>query len=138
MLCIKKFEETYKKDPVSVAFCPYRVCPMGAHSDHQYGKITGFAIDKGIHIAYAPKQNGVIELSSLQFEKRAQWHIRAVPDHHGFFRLAHRQPVCPACRFHHGSVPGPGYRDLHFPGSVRSARFLSPGRLHHRAHQLQA
>lgn len=79
MLCIKKFEETYKKDPVAVAFCPYRVCPMGAHSDHQYGKITGFAIDKGIHIAYSPKQNGVIELSSLQFNKRAQWHVKAIP-----------------------------------------------------------
>ena len=80
MLCIKKFEETYKKDPAAVAFCPYRVCPLGAHSDHQYGKITGFAIDKGIHIAYAPKQNGVIELSSLQFNKRAQWHVKSVPE----------------------------------------------------------
>lgn len=80
MLCIEKFVETYKKDPAALAFCPYRVCPMGAHSDHQYGKITGFAIDKGIHIAYSPKQNGVIELSSLQFNKRAQWHVKSVPD----------------------------------------------------------
>ena len=80
MLCVQKFMETYKKDPAAVAFCPYRVCPMGAHSDHQYGKITGFAIDKGIHIAYAPKQNGVIELSSLQFDKRAQWHVTSVPE----------------------------------------------------------
>lgn len=80
MRCIERFTETYKKDPTSVAFCPYRVCPMGAHSDHQYGKITGFAIDKGIHIAYSPKQNGVIELSSLQFNKRAQWHVKSVPD----------------------------------------------------------
>lgn len=80
MHCIKKFTETYKKDPVEVAFCPYRVCPLGAHSDHQYGKITGFAIDKGIHIAYAPKQNGVIELCSLQFDKRAQWHVKSIPE----------------------------------------------------------
>lgn len=80
MRCIERFAETYKKDPASVAFCPYRVCPMGAHSDHQYGKITGFAIDKGIHIAYSLKQNGVIELSSLQFNKRAQWHVKSVPD----------------------------------------------------------
>ena len=79
MRCIEKFTETYKKEPQAVAFCPYRVCPMGAHSDHQYGKITGFAIDKGIHIAYAPKQNGIIELSSLQFNKRAQWHIASTP-----------------------------------------------------------
>lgn len=80
MNCIRKFAETYKKDPVSVEFCPYRVCPIGAHSDHQLGKVTGFAIDKGIHIAYAPKQNGVIELTSLQFEKRAQWHIQSIPE----------------------------------------------------------
>lgn len=80
MNCIIRFGETYKKHPMAVAFCPYRVCPIGAHSDHQYGKITGFAIDKGIHIAYAPKQNGVIELTSLQFNKRAQWHVQSVPD----------------------------------------------------------
>ncbi|MCQ2436507.1 MAG: hypothetical protein MJ101_06350, partial [Clostridia bacterium] len=40
-------------EPKSVAFTPYRICPIGAHSDHQLGKITGFAIDKGIYITYA-------------------------------------------------------------------------------------
>ena len=63
-----------------MAFCPYRVCPIGAHVDHNLGKITGFAIDKGIHIAYSPKLNGVVEMSSLQFPKRAQWHIASVPE----------------------------------------------------------
>lgn len=72
------FYNTYKKEPEGVAFCPYRVCPIGAHSDHNLGKITGFAIDKGIHIAYRTKHNGVIEMQSLQFPKRAQWHIASV------------------------------------------------------------
>lgn len=80
MLCEKRFAEIYQKDPENIAFCPYRICPIGAHSDHQLGKITGLAIDKGIHIAYGPKQNGVVELSSLQFEKRAQWHIASTPE----------------------------------------------------------
>lgn len=80
MNCIEKFNELYRKDPADVAFCPYRVCPIGAHSDHQHGKVTGLAIDKGIHLAYKPKQNGVIELCSLQFDKRAQWHINSVPE----------------------------------------------------------
>ena len=62
-----------------MSFCPYRICPIGAHSDHNLGKITGLAIDKGIHIAYSPKLNGVVEMSSLQFSKRAQWHIASVP-----------------------------------------------------------
>lgn len=79
-LCIQKFTELYKKDPIGVAFCPYRVCPIGAHSDHQRGLVSGFAIDKGIYFAYTAKQNGVIELCSLQFEKRAQWHISSVPE----------------------------------------------------------
>ncbi|MCQ2385772.1 MAG: GHMP kinase [Clostridia bacterium] len=73
------FQKTYRKTPENVAFTPYRICPLGAHSDHQLGKITGFAIDKGIYIAYGPKQNGVIEISSLQFPKRAQWHVAETP-----------------------------------------------------------
>ena len=31
-------------------FSPYRVCPLGAHVDHQHGLVTGFAIDKGVDL----------------------------------------------------------------------------------------
>ena len=81
LTCEKKFQDLYHKDPEGLSFCPYRICPIGAHSDHNLGKITGLAIDKGIHVAYAPKENGVVELCSLQFDKRAQWHIAQVPEH---------------------------------------------------------
>ena len=80
MRCQERFSQTYGREPEAMAFCPYRICPIGAHSDHNLGKITGLAIDKGIHIAYAPKHNGVIELASLQFDKRAPWHIDSVPE----------------------------------------------------------
>jgi galactokinase/galacturonokinase len=80
MRCEETFLSLYKKLPDGVAFAPYRICPLGAHSDHQHGKITGFAIDKGIHVAYGIKRNGIVELTSLQFpSKRAQWHIASVP-----------------------------------------------------------
>ena len=79
MICEEKFEELYGRAPEGVVFSPYRICPIGAHSDHNLGKITGLAIDKGIHIAYGPKANGVIEMTSLQFPKRAQWHVREIP-----------------------------------------------------------
>ncbi len=78
MLCEQKFFELYHRDAGGLSFSPYRICPIGAHSDHNLGKITGLAIDKGIHIAFSPKQNGVIEMMSLQFPKRAQWHIKEV------------------------------------------------------------
>ena len=80
MKCEEKFTEIYRKSPDDIAFCPYRICPIGAHVDHQYGRVTGLAIDRGIHFAYSAKQNGVIELTSLQFDKRAQFHIRAVDE----------------------------------------------------------
>jgi galactokinase/galacturonokinase len=80
MQCEERFFEIYNREPDNVAFCPYRICPLGAHVDHNLGKITGLAIDKGIHIAYSPKHNGVIELVSLQFDKRAQWHISSTPE----------------------------------------------------------
>ena len=79
MICEEQFYKIYNREPSGVAFCPYRICPIGAHSDHQHGKITGLAIDKGISIAYGAKQNGVVELTSLQFEKRAQWHVSGTP-----------------------------------------------------------
>ena len=80
MRCVEVFEQLYNRVPDGVTFCPYRICPIGAHSDHQHGKITGFAIDKGIHIAYGIKRNGVIDVSSLQFQERAQFHIHSVPN----------------------------------------------------------
>ena len=80
MNCIEKFSSIYQKEPLDVSFCPYRISPLGAHVDHQLGVINGLAIDKGIHIAYGPKQNGVIELASLNFPKRAQFHVNAVPE----------------------------------------------------------
>lgn len=77
--CVEVYKEMYKKDPLDVSFTPYRICPIGAHSDHQLGKITGLAIDKGIHIAYSAKTSGIVELTSLQFGKRAQFHVNNVP-----------------------------------------------------------
>lgn len=80
MKCIEVYESIYHQSPDDVAFCPYRISPLGAHIDHQWGIINGFAIDKGIHMAYKAKQNGVVELQSLNFPKRAQFFVSAVPE----------------------------------------------------------
>jgi len=80
MNCDEKYKELYNHYPDYHAFCGYRVAPLGAHVDHNGGRILGCAIDKGIHIAYGKKENGVIELQSLQFPKRAQFHVREIPE----------------------------------------------------------
>jgi len=78
--CEELYFSTYGREPEEVIFCPYRISPLGAHIDHQFGKINGFAIDKGIHIAFSPKRNGVVELLSVNFPKRAQFHVAGVPE----------------------------------------------------------
>ena len=80
MRCEEKYRELYEKAPEAIAFCPYRIAPLGAHIDHQLGAINGFAIDKGIYIAYGKKESGICEIRSLQFPKRAQFHVNDVPE----------------------------------------------------------
>ncbi len=80
MRCEEAYFKIYGKAPEATVFCPYRISPIGAHIDHQYGKINGLAIDKGIHIAFNKKENGVVELQSLNFPKRAQFHVNSIPE----------------------------------------------------------
>lgn len=49
-------------------FSPYRVCPIGAHVDHQHGLVTGFAIDKGIDLWFTPVKDGKTSIRSRNFE----------------------------------------------------------------------
>ena len=56
-------------------FCPYRICPLGAHSDHQYGIVSGFAIDKGIEIEYDKTDDGSIVITSNEFEKQVEFSL---------------------------------------------------------------
>jgi galactokinase/galacturonokinase len=80
MKCEETYEQLYHHTPDDIAFCPYRISPLGAHIDHQWGKINGLAIDKGIYMAYRPKHNGIIEVQSLNFAKRAQFHVNGVEE----------------------------------------------------------
>lgn len=57
--------------PDAIAFSPYRVSPLVAHVDHQCGKTTDPALDKGIHIAYAAKHNGVVNIVRQISQTRA-------------------------------------------------------------------
>lgn len=68
-----------KKQEVLESFCPYRVCPLGAHVDHQYGYVSGFAIDKGITIVYTPT-TGMVRVRSLNFEGEQSFHLGRIPE----------------------------------------------------------
>ena len=56
-------------------FAPYRVCPLGAHVDHQHGLVTGFAINKGVDLWFNVTDNGAVRLSSRTFEGDVEFHV---------------------------------------------------------------
>jgi galactokinase/galacturonokinase len=64
-------------------FSPYRVCPLGAHVDHQHGIVTGFAIDKGVDLWFnvnegqGPWGENHVHLESRTFEGLVDFDIDA-------------------------------------------------------------
>ena len=62
-------------DSMKHIFSPYRVCPLGAHVDHQHGLVTGFAIDKGVDLWYEIADNSSVELQSAQYDNTVRFDI---------------------------------------------------------------
>lgn len=56
-------------------FSPYRVCPLGAHVDHQHGLVTGFAIDKGVDLWFNVRDDSMVCLTSRTFEGNVAFDI---------------------------------------------------------------
>ena len=56
-------------------FSPYRVCPLGAHVDHQHGLVTGFAINKGVDLWFNVREDNKVKLSSRSFEGEVEFEI---------------------------------------------------------------
>lgn len=57
-------------------FSPYRVCPVGAHVDHQHGLVTGFAIDKGVDLWFDVTDDGSVHLESKTFPGTVDFNLR--------------------------------------------------------------
>lgn len=61
-------------------FTPYRVCPLGAHIDHQHGAVTGFAINKGVSLEFDVTDNGEVNLVSRNYSGNTNFHITDTPE----------------------------------------------------------
>lgn len=77
---ISRFEKIFPMSAeYSTAFCPYRICPLGAHVDHQHGFVTGFALDKGITITYSANDDGVCRIVSANMEGMKEFNVKHIP-----------------------------------------------------------
>jgi galactokinase/galacturonokinase len=68
-----------RADRVELAFAPYRICPLGAHSDHQHGPVLGAAIDACTLLAFAPQPSPRLELTSADFPGAVRVELGATP-----------------------------------------------------------
>lgn len=56
-------------------YSPYRVCPLGAHVDHQHGLVTGFAINKGVDLWFNVRDDSKVRLTSSSFEGKVEFDL---------------------------------------------------------------
>lgn len=61
-------------EQVRIVRSPYRICPLGAHVDHQLGEVTGMALDRALLLAFARRDDRHLVLKSHQFPG-----VKAVP-----------------------------------------------------------
>ena len=74
-------EKTYSNK----IFCPYRICPLGAHVDHQLGLVTGFALDKGITLEYEPTEDGRVVITSKNFAGKVEFNLADLPERQSYW-----------------------------------------------------
>ena len=53
---------------VQVVVSPYRICPLGAHVDHQGGAMLGMAVSACTILVYAPSDDATVRLTSADFD----------------------------------------------------------------------
>lgn len=68
---------------IHTSYAPYRVCPLGAHIDHQYGIITGFTLDKGVTLRFLVSSDGAVNLDSLNFPDHVAFELGNVGERQG-------------------------------------------------------
>lgn len=69
-----------KGDALYQLFSPYRICPLGAHVDHQHGWVTGFAFNSGIDFLFSSTDTGKVEMCSLSFEGLMTFNVQRPVD----------------------------------------------------------
>ncbi|KAG4197079.1 hypothetical protein ERO13_A05G001832v2 [Gossypium hirsutum] len=62
-------------EDVRVVVSPYRICPLGAHVDHQGGIISAMTINKGILLGFVPSGSTEVALRSGQFKGEVRFRV---------------------------------------------------------------
>jgi galacturonokinase len=73
------------REKVHTVAAPYRICPLGAHIDHQGGPVLGMTINAYTILAYVPTEDRTISLRSLNYPGHVSFHLDRIPENTGSF-----------------------------------------------------
>jgi galactokinase len=87
-------------------YSPYRICPIGAHIDHQLGIVLGTTINKGIYFRFSPNNAGMVRLHSLDYNEDVEFLLSDASSKTGHWSDYARGAVWALNEFcHHENVP---------------------------------
>jgi galactokinase len=78
-------EEEIPPGDVRIIASPYRICPLGAHIDHQGGPVLGMSINACTLMAFAPAQGRQVRLRSRNYPGRVRFLLDEIPETTGSF-----------------------------------------------------
>jgi galactokinase len=73
---------------IQVVVSPYRICPLGAHVDHQGGRVLARPIDAATILAFIPLDRPDIQLCSLDFDTAVHFPSGAPVEQESWARYA--------------------------------------------------
>jgi galactokinase len=65
-----------RSDETFLVKAPLRICPIGAHVDHQGGIVTGMTIDRFVFLAAVPLSDPICRLESLDYPGEVEIDLR--------------------------------------------------------------
>ncbi|MGI9536307.1 MAG: galactokinase family protein [Desulfocapsaceae bacterium] len=79
------YEQEIPTEKVSVISSPYRICPLGAHIDHQGGPVLGMTINACTLMAFYPESDTRVRLRSKNYPGKVNFSLDDIPESPGSF-----------------------------------------------------
>lgn len=75
---VSRFEQHFHKSPEVETYAPGRVNLLGEHVDYNQGVVLPAAIDRAVHLAAAPSEDGTVTLVALDLGRKITFKLEAL------------------------------------------------------------
>lgn len=85
LIDVFSYEEELSGNDIAVIASPYRICPLGAHIDHQGGPVLGMTINACTMMAFYPAQGSGVRLRSKNYPGKVKFDLSEIAESTGSF-----------------------------------------------------